>query len=247
MKQLDGKVGIVTGASRGIGAAIAKLLAQEGARLVLNYFQSEELVGNVRDEILDAGGEAFSLRGDVSKPEEASRLVEAALAAYGKIDFLVNNAGITRDITLRKMEAEQWDEVIAVNLNSVYNCSKAVVPHLITQKNGAIVNISSIIGEAGGFGQTNYAAAKAGVIGFTKSAALELARYSIAVNAVCPGFIETDMLAVVPLDIQEQILDKIPLGRFGSTKEVAKAVRYLLSDGQYVTGQCLNINGGLYM
>jgi len=247
MKQLEGKVGIVTGASRGIGAAIARLLAGQGAKMVLNYNTSEGPAYALRDEIISAGGEALCLQGDVSNIAEAERLAEVCMEVYGRVDFLVNNAGINRDYTLRKLEEDKWHEVININLNSVFNCSKAVIPHLAAQRSGVIVNISSIVGQTGGFGQTNYAAAKAGIIGFTKSAALELARYNISVNAVCPGFIETQMTESIPPEIKEKIKGKIPLGRFGSTEDVAKAVRYLLVEGQYVTGQCLNINGGLYM
>lgn len=247
MKQLFDKVGIITGASRGIGAAIAKVLSKNGAKLVLNYNTSEDKVYALRDEIIALGGEVFCIQADVAKPEEAAKLAEVALEAYGKIDFLVNNAGINRDYTLRKMGIDQWNEVIQVNLNSVYNCSKAVIPHLVNQMSGAIVSISSIIGQAGGFGQANYAAAKAGMIGFTKSAALELARYGISVNAVCPGFVETSMVESIPPKIKDQIKSKIPMGRFGAPEEVANAVSYLLTEGQYITGQCLNINGGLYM
>jgi len=247
VKQLAGKVGIITGASRGIGAEIARLLAHEGAELVLNYNKSEEKAHLLRDEIEEAGGKALCVQGDVSKLGDAARLAEAAMEVFGRIDFLVNNAGINRDITLSKMQLEQWNEVLEVNLNSVYNCSRAVIPHLMAQTSGSIISISSIIGQSGGFGQTNYSAAKAGMVGFTKSAALELARYGITVNAICPGFIETCMLSSVPPEVKDKIKGRIPMARFGLPEEVAKAVRFLLVDGEYITGQSLNINGGMYM
>lgn len=247
MKELAGKVGIVTGASRGIGAAIAKLLVEQGAKLVLNYNKSAEQVYALREELVGSGNDVVCVQADVSSATDAARLSEVALEAYGKVDFLVNNAGINQDFTLRKMEPEHWQKVIDVNLNSVYNCSKAVIANLIAQKSGAIINISSIIGQKGGFGQANYAAAKAGIIGFTKSAALELAKYGVTINAICPGFIETQMIESIPQEIKDTLKAKIPLRRFGLPEEVAKAVRYLLIDGQYITGQCLNVNGGLYM
>ncbi len=248
MLSLSGKVAIVTGASRGIGAAIAKELAANGAKVVVNYATSEGPAREVVDQITGQGGEAICVRGDVSLYDHAEVLVRAAKETFGRIDILVNNAGITRDRTLRKMQAEHWGEVIEVNLNSVYNCTSAVLPHMLEQgTGGSIISISSIIGQAGGFGQTNYAAAKAGIIGFTKSAALELARNNITVNAICPGFIATDMLSEVPAEVREKIRAKIPLGRFGGSEEVARTVLFLAVDGQYITGQCLNINGGLYM
>lgn len=248
MLSLSGKVAIVTGASRGIGAAIAKELATNGAKVVVNYATSEGPAREVVDWITGQGGEAVCVRGDVSLYDHAEVLARAAKETFGRIDILVNNAGITRDRTLRKMQADAWIEVIEVNLNSVYNCTSAVLPYMLEQgAGGSIISISSIIGQAGGFGQTNYAAAKAGIIGFTKSAALELARNKITVNAICPGFIATDMLEEVPPEVREKIQAKIPLGRFGSSEEVARTVLFLAVEGQYITGQCLNINGGLYM
>lgn len=247
MRNLENKVGIITGASRGIGAAIAKHLATAGANLVLNYQSNEEKANLLRDEIRALGSDAICVQANVAQHEDASLLVEAALETYGRVDFLVNNAGITRDRSLRKMNIDDWDEVIRVNLNSVYNCSKAIIPYITKQASGSIINISSIIGQTGGFGQANYSAAKSGIIGFTKSAALELAKYGVTVNAICPGFIETEMLATIPPVVKDEIISKIPLAKLGSVEDIAKGVHYLLVDGQYITGQCLNINGGLYM
>ncbi|WP_017755214.1 3-oxoacyl-ACP reductase [Calidifontibacillus oryziterrae] len=244
---LMGKVAIVTGGSKGIGAAISKELANAGVKVVVNYNSSQDCAERVVNEILANGGSAIAVKGDVSDLREASVLVEEAIEKYGRLDILVNNAGITRDRTFKKMDENNWRKVIDVNLNSVFNTTSIALQHLIDSGNGRIINISSIIGQAGGFGQTNYSAAKAGLIGFTKSLSLELARTGVTVNAICPGFIETEMLSEVPDNVREQIQGRIPARRFGHAEEIARGVLYLCQDGEYITGQQLNINGGLYM
>lgn len=245
-KKLLGKVAIVTGGSRGIGSTIAKELAAQGANVVINYNSSKEAAQSVIDEIGYLGGKAIMCQANVANMEEAQYLIEQTRSTFGKVDILVNNAGITRDRTFRNMSQEEWYEIINVNLNSVYHTTSAVINTMIEQKFGRIINISSIIGQAGGFGQTNYAASKAGLIGFTKSLALETAKNGVTVNAVCPGYIETDMFAAVPNSVMEQIISKIPMKRLGSTNEVAEAVLFL-ANSSYITGQSINVNGGMYM
>ena len=245
--KLEGRVALVTGASRGLGRAIALKLAEEGARVALNYRSGELEARQVADEIIARGGTTFLLRGDVSVKEEARALVAKTIEHWGRLDILVNNAGITRDKSLKKLTDDDWTEVIATNLNSVYYCTSAAMKAMIDQKFGRIVNISSFVGQAGNFGQTNYSASKGGIIAFTKSAAIELAKFNITVNAIAPGFTETDMLAKVAEPVRQQILAKIPMGRFGKPEEIAKAVAFLCTDGDYITGQQINVNGGVYM
>ncbi|MDF2946864.1 MAG: beta-ketoacyl-ACP reductase [Bacillales bacterium] len=247
MVNIEGKVALVTGGSKGIGASICKVLASEGVKVVINYNSSKESAQSLVDEIKNNGGEADLFQCDVSEIEEAKVLVENTINKYGRLDFLINNAGITRDRSFRKLLHEDWNKVIAVNLSSVYNTTNSALPHLLNSECGRIINISSIIGQSGGFGQTNYAAAKAGIIGFTKSLALELAKTGVTVNSICPGFIETKMVLDIPEEIRDQIKNKIPQKRFGKPEEIAKGVLYLIKDGDYITGQQLNINGGLYM
>jgi len=247
MGELRGSVAVVTGAGRGIGRAIAEELAEGGARVVVNYSRSKEPAEELVEKISASGGEAVAIQGDVSDAGQAARLIEQTAERFGRIDVLVNNAGINIDRTMRKMTPEDWDRVVQVDLNSCFYTVKAALPHFVENGGGKIINISSFVGQAGNFGQANYAAAKAGIIGFTKTAALELARYNVCVNAVCPGFIETDMFAGVPEEVQEKIKARIPLGRVGKPREVARAVRYLIEDGDYITGQTLNVNGGVYM
>jgi acetoacetyl-CoA reductase len=247
MVQLDGKVAIVTGGAKGIGKSITEALAKQGVKVVINYNSSATAAEELVSALAEQGSEAYACQADVSKLEDAKRLVEETVQRYGKVDFLVNNAGITRDRTFKKLSREDWDQVIDVNLSSVYNTVSAALPYIAESDNGRIINISSIIGQAGGFGQTNYSAAKAGMIGFTKSLALELAKTNVTVNAICPGFIETDMVAEIPQNVLDQIVAKIPKKRLGSAEEIANGVLYLCRDGAYVTGQQLNINGGLYM
>lgn len=247
MVQLDGKVAIVTGGAKGIGKSITEALAKQGVKVVINYNSSATAADELVNALAEQGSEAYACQADVSKLEDAKRLVEETVQRYGKVDFLVNNAGITRDRSFKKLSREDWNQVIDVNLSSVYNTVSAALPYIAESDNGRIINISSIIGQTGGFGQTNYSAAKAGMIGFTKSLALELARTNVTVNAICPGFIETDMVAEIPQNVLDQIVAKIPKKRLGSAEEIANGVLYLCRDGAYVTGQQLNINGGLYM
>lgn len=244
---LQGRVALVTGASRGIGRAIALELASRGATVVINFFNSMERAQQLRDDIQGAGGDVCLLQGDVSNRLEARRVVGRILEIYGHIDILVNNAGITRDRSIRKMTDIDWLEVIETNLNSIFYCTSAAVGSMVEHKYGRIVNIASFSGQAGNFGQANYAASKGGIIAFTKVLALELAKYNITANVIAPGFTATDMLTAIPGDILEQIKTRIPLGRFAQPEEVAKAAAFLICDGDYVTGQQININGGLYM
>jgi len=248
MDALDGQVAIVTGSSRGIGRTIAEELAREGASVVVNYVHNEGQAREVAETIEGNGGRAIAVRADTASNEDVLAMVETTLERFGRVDVLVNNAGIARDRTLKNLTPDLWREVLAVKLDGFYHCTRAVWPQMTEQGRGRIVNISSVIGQMGNFGQSNYAAANAGVIGLTKAAALEGARYGITVNAICPGFVETEMVLEVPEQIRQQIVSRIPLGRFATTREIAQAVLYLVGEsGDYITGQCLNINGGLYM
>ena len=249
MAALEGQVAVVTGSSRGIGAAIVRELASQGAHVVINYVNNagpaETLARDVQGN--GAPGEAITVQADMTVEEQARGLIEQVWDRFGRMDILINNAAITRDKTFRKLTSEDWRAVIETNLNSVFYCTHSAIPHLIEQGGGKVINVSSIVALSGNIGQTNYTAAKGGLISFTKSLALELARFQITVNCVAPGFIETDMLAPVPDNIKEQIIARIPLRRFGKPEEIAKAVRYLCVDGAYVTGQTISVNGGLYM
>lgn len=256
MGRLDGRVAFVSGGSRGIGRAIAIALAAEGARVAINYFSNEAAASEVIEAMAAAHAERsgssaddqyLALQGDVSVAEQARGMIGRVAERWGRLDVLVNNAGITRDRTLRKLTDEDWTTVISNNLNSVYYCTTAAMPVMINQQHGRIINISSYVGQAGNFGQANYGASKGGIIAFTKTAALELARYNITVNALAPGFTLTDMLAKVPENVQDQIKAKIPMGRFGQPEEIAKAALFLAADGDYITGQQINVNGGVYM
>ncbi len=246
-KRLETRTAIVTGAAKGIGRAIALRLAQEGARVAVNYKTSEAAAKQVVEDIAAAGGEALLIQADVCDVAESRGLVRRVLDQWGRLDILVNNAGITRDRSLRKLTDEDWLAVIENNLHSVYLCTTAAMPVMIEQKYGRIVNISSYVGQAGNFGQANYAASKGGIIAFTKTAAIELAKFNVTVNAIAPGFTLTDMLAKVAPEIQEQIKARIPMGRFGEPDEVAKVVVFVAADGDYITGQQINVNGGIYM
>jgi acetoacetyl-CoA reductase len=248
MATLEGAVVVITGAARGIGRAIAEELGRGGAKLVVNYAHSGGSAEELVEKLLLVGApEAVALQADVSDAAQAASLIDETVRRFGRIDVLVNNAGINIDRTMKKMSIEDWNTVIQTDLNSDFYTVKAAQNYFIEQRSGTIINISSFVGQMGNFGQANYAAAKAGIIGFTKVAALELARYNVTVNAICPGFIETDMLAGVPDNVKEGILKRIPLGRTGSPQEIARAVRYLIMDGDYITGQTLNVNGGIYM
>jgi acetoacetyl-CoA reductase len=247
MSDLHNKVAIVTGGSRGIGAAISLELARQGVKIVINYNNQKDHADKIVAEITELGGEAYAVQADVSNSQDAAKLVTEAVNHFGGVDILVNNAGITRDSTFKKLSEEDWRKVIDVNLNSVYNTTSAALSHLLESTAGRIINISSIIGQAGGFGQTNYAAAKAGMIGYTKSLALELAKNNVTVNAICPGFIGTEMVAAMPEKVLDSIVAKVPQRRLGTPQEIARGVVFLCQDGGYITGQQLNINGGLYM
>ncbi|MFC5448304.1 3-oxoacyl-[acyl-carrier-protein] reductase [Paenibacillus aestuarii] len=245
---LTGKVALVTGASRGIGRAIALHLAESGAAVAVNYAGSESAAQEVVELIEAMGRKAVKLRADVSLSQEADALVKQTIEIFGKIDILVNNAGITRDNLIMRMKEEEFDQVIATNLKGVFNCVKAVTRPMMKQRSGRIINISSVVGVLGNPGQANYVAAKAGVIGLTKATARELASRGITVNAVAPGFIETDMTDKLPADVRESMQKQIPLERLGQPEEIAKAVRFLASDdAAYMTGQTLHVDGGMYM
>jgi len=244
---LEGAVVLVTGAGRGIGRAIAEELGAGGARVVVNFGSSRGPAEEVVSTIAACGSKAIAVQADVSDPEQAARLIEQTVAEFGRIDALINNAGITIDRSMKNLSIEDWNRVIQNNLNSCFYTVKAALPHFMEQQSGTIVNISSFVGHMGNFGQANYSAAKAGIIGFSKTAAIELARYHVTVNCVCPGFTETDMYTVVPENVKEQIVKRIPLGRVGTSREIARAVRYLIVDGDYITGQTLNVNGGIFM
>lgn len=245
-QRLQGKVAIVTGASRGIGRATALALAAEGARLVVNYASSQGAADQVVTEIHDMGGEAIALAADVSNGDQVEALVNSTLEKWGQIDVLVNNAGITRDTLLLRMKPEDWQAVINLNLTGVFLCTRAVSKIMLKQRSGRMINIASVAGQMGNIGQANYSAAKAGVIGFTKTVAKELASRGITVNAVAPGFIATDMTSDLKSD---EILKFIPLGRYGQPEEVAGMIRFLAADpaAAYITGQVMNVDGGMVM
>jgi acetoacetyl-CoA reductase/3-oxoacyl-[acyl-carrier protein] reductase len=247
MSRLSGKTALVTGASRGIGSAVAIALAREGAKVALNYQNNEEKARHVANEVSQLGATAMILKADIASSIEARAMVKKVVDDWGRLDILVNNAGVTRDKSLRKLDDESWTKVIQTNLNGCFYCTSAAIPVMVEQGYGRIVNISSMNGQIGAFGQANYSASKGGIIAFTKTAALELAKSNITVNAVCPGFTETDMFAEVPEKVQEQIKQRIPMGRFAKPDEIAQAVVFLVVDGDYVTGQQINVNGGAYM
>jgi 3-oxoacyl-[acyl-carrier protein] reductase len=244
---LKDKVVIVTGASRGIGRSLALNMAAQGAKLVLSARNAEALAQLVI-EIQAAGGAAVAVAGDVSSATAANELVDAGLQAFGRIDVLVNNAGITRDALLLRMKDEDWDDVLNINLKGAFLCTRAAAKVMSKQRYGRIINISSVVGEMGNPGQANYCASKAGLLGLTKSVARELARRNVTVNAITPGFIVTDMTEALPEKAREELAAQIPLGRLGSADDIAHAVIFLASDqAGYITGQTLGVNGGMYM
>ena len=244
----DGQVAFVTGGTRGIGAAITRALAKEGICVAAGYSRGTDSATKLKAELEQQGSKISVHQGRVDSPEDCERVVTEAIDAWGRIDFLVNNAGITIDKTVRKMTDEDWCGVMDVNLSGTFRMTKAVLEHMISRGSGRVVNISSVIGQTGNVGQANYAASKAGLIGFTKSLALEMAQRGITVNAVAPGFIETEMVAAVPKDALQKVIDRIPQRRLGKPEEVARVVRFLLEDeSSYITGAVFNINGGLEM
>jgi 3-oxoacyl-(acyl-carrier-protein) reductase len=245
---LEGRTALVTGGSRGIGRAIALRLAQEGADVAVNYMSrpgpAEEVVG----EIKRLGRNAVAVQGDVGDVGAVSGMAGKVLEAFGHVDILVNNAGITSDKSFVKMDATVWRQVLATNLDGAFYCTKTLIDQMIARQYGRIVNVTSVIGQIGNFGQANYAASKAGMMAFTKSLAKELAMKGITVNAVAPGFIETEMSDTLPDKVRQKLLDQIPMKRFGRVDEVARAVAYLVSPhAEYITGTELSINGGLFM
>ena len=245
---LDGKTALVTGASRGIGRAIALCLAAEGARVAINYAGNVRAAEEVKTAIEAAGGTAILCQADIADSSAVEAMVANVVKEFGTIDILVNNAGITRDALLMRMKDEDFAKVLDTNLKGVFYCTKAVSKLMMKKRSGRIVNMASVVGLVGNAGQTNYAAAKAGVIGFSKSAAKELASRGITVNIVAPGFIGTDMTAGLPESVKEKMLTDIPLGRMGEAEDVANAVLFLASDqASYITGQVVNVDGGMVM
>ncbi len=245
---LDGKVAVITGAGRGIGRAIALQFAQYGAKVVVNYRNSIAQVEELLAQIKAAGGQAIAVQADISKEEEAKKLIGETLKQYGRLDVLVNNAGITKDNLMMKMTEQEFDSVLDINLKGTFFCMKHASVIMLKQRSGKIVNISSVVGLAGNSGQINYSASKAGVIGMVKSAARELASRGITVNAVAPGFIETDMTDALPDKTREATVATIPLKRYGKAEEVANAVSFLASDAaNYITGQVIQVDGGMVM
>jgi 3-oxoacyl-[acyl-carrier protein] reductase len=244
---LEGKVAVVTGGSRGIGLAIATLLAERGAAVVVSARDADRLATAVKD-LESLGAAVAGVAGDVSRREDAERVVETARERFGRLDLLVNNAGITRDGLLLRMKDEDWDRVIEVNLRGAFVMTRAAAKVMVRQKSGRIVNVSSAAGAMGNAGQANYSASKAGLIGFTKATARELSHWGILVNAVAPGLIETDMAASIPAAAREALLAQVPLGRAGTPREVAEVVGFLAGEGAtYITGQVFHVNGGLYI
>jgi 3-oxoacyl-[acyl-carrier protein] reductase len=247
MGELEQKVALVTGGSRGIGKAIALRLAAEGAFVVVNYAKNKSAAEEVLSQIENAGGKGKISGFTVSDFDSVQEEIENIVSELGGLHILINNAGITQDTLLLRMKFEDWENVITTNLNGVFNCTKAVTRIMVKQRYGRIVNITSVVGEMGNSGQTNYAASKAGIIGFTKAAAREMASRSVTVNAVSPGFIQTDITNNLPEEIRNQYIEKIPLGRFGSPEDVAGVVAFLVSDeASYITGEVVRVNGGIY-
>jgi 3-oxoacyl-[acyl-carrier protein] reductase len=245
-KYLAGKTAVVTGASRGIGRAIAIKLASLGANIILNYRSDIKSVQEVMDVIESVGGKAVAVQGDVSSFFESEKIVKAAVENFGSIDILVNNAGITKDGLLLRMKEEDFDSVIDVNLKGTFNCVRHASPFMVKQRSGRIINMSSVVGVTGNACQVNYSASKAGVIGITKSVARELASRGITVNAVAPGFIQTDMTDALSEKVKEGLIRDIPLKRFGKPEDIAELVCFLVSDGgSYITGQVINVDGGM--
>src|SRR5256884_4082136 len=246
--KLKGRTALVTGGSRGIGRAIALALAAEGADVAINYVSSEPAAKEVAEQIRKSGRHSILAQADVGDYPDTFRMAQDVLKEFGHLDILVNNAGISSDKTFVRMDHASWRKVLAINLDGVFNCTKVFVDQMLRQEWGRVVNITSVIGQIGNFGQANYAASKAGVAAFTKSLAKELAGKGVTVNAVAPGFIETVLVSGIPAKVRSRLLDQIPLKRFGRVEEVARSVVYICSaDGDYITGAELSINGGLLM
>lgn len=247
-QMLHGQVAIVTGGARGIGKATCLALAKAGAKVVINYNSSDKNAQELVNTITADGGEAITVKGDISQSSTADKLVAETIKHFGKIDILINNAGINRDNLMIRMKEEDWDEVINTNLKGVFLATKAVLKPMLKQRAGRIINVTSVIGIAGNIGQVNYSAAKAGLIGFTRSIAKEVAGRNILVNAVAPGYIGTDMTEKLPEDVKEAVLQNIPLGRIGLPEEIAQVILFLTSPGaSYITGQTIIVDGGLVM
>ncbi len=245
---LSDKVAVITGSSRGIGAGIAKVLAAQGVKVVINHRNSLDGANAVAADIQANGGHATVIQADIGQSEGAKQLIKASIDTYGQIDILVNNAGTTRDQILMRMKEADWDLVLKTNLSSVYHCSKAVLRPMMKKRAGRIINISSVVGLAGQAGQTNYAASKAGIIGFTKSLAKEVGSRKITVNAIAPGFVSTALTDLLPEELMEEAAKSTPLGRLGTAEDVAYAVAFLASDeAAFITGQVLTVDGGLVM
>lgn len=243
-----GKVALITGATRGIGKQIAIKLAKEGYDIAINYRRENEELANAKAEIEKNNVKCLAVQGDVSNFEDTKRFVDEVINEFGAIDVLVNNAGITKDMLILRMQKEDFESVINVNLTGTFNVTKNVVPYMMKKRCGRIINISSVVGISGNAGQTNYSASKAGIIGFTKSLAKEVASRNILVNAVAPGFIETDMTSVLKDDVKAEIAKNIPLKRMGKAEDVANVVKFLASeDSSYITGQVINVDGGMLM
>ena len=247
MSDFQGKVVVVTGSTRGIGAEIARQFAHRGASVVVSG-RNQEKLQEMERELKEIGVPVLAVAADVGKADQAQNLIQQAIQTFGRVDVLVNNAGITRDNLLMRMKEEEWDQVIETNLKGTFNCIKAVTRQMMKQRSGRIINITSVVGQMGNAGQANYAASKAGIIGLTKSVAKELASRNITCNAVAPGFIETDMTAVLGENVKESLQAQIPLGRLGTESDVAKVVCFLASeDAAYITGQVINVDGGMVM
>jgi len=247
MDKLNGKIALVTGGSRGIGKSIAKRLSSEGAFVVINYLQNETAALKTKMEIEEAGGQVLLSKFNVSDFDTVHEEIDKIIEKLGGLHILINNAGITKDTLLMRMKEEDWDSVISINLKGIFNCTKAVTRNMFKQREGRIVNLTSVVGEMGNAGQTNYAASKAGIIGFTKACAREMAPRGITVNAVSPGFIKTDITDQLTEEIRKVYIDKIPMNRFGSPEDVAGAVAFLTSDdASYITGEVFRVNGGIY-
>lgn len=245
---LRGQTALVTGASRGIGRSIALALAEHGVKVAVNFAGNEAAAQEVVARIVELGSEGIALRGNVGNTEQADSLVKEVMNTWGKIDILVNNAGITRDNLIMRMKEEEFDQVIETNLKGVFNCLKAATRPMMKQRYGRIINISSVVGVTGNPGQSNYSAAKAGIIGLTKSAALELSSRGITVNCIAPGFIDTDMTSELSEEVRSELTKRIPLARLGRPEDIAMAVLFLASEGAaYMTGQTLHVDGGMYM